>query len=42
MDNTHDFVEKLHDTQAKDEKNRQHTKDPQANKTQNKKHSTNK
>lgn len=43
MDNTHEFVEKLHDTQEKDEKNRKHQgKGTPSDKLPTKQHSTNK
>ncbi|BCG57449.1 MULTISPECIES: DUF4023 domain-containing protein [Paenibacillus] len=42
MDSTHEFVEKLHDTQKKDEKNKHRAKGNQGSKLPNKQHSTNK
>ena len=43
MDNTHEFVKKLHDTQAKAERNKEHQgKGSPSNKLSNKQHSTNK
>jgi hypothetical protein len=42
MENTSDFVEKLHDDQEKAEKNKQQGKGNQGHKLPNKKHSTNK
>ncbi|MCR8632662.1 MULTISPECIES: DUF4023 domain-containing protein [Paenibacillus] len=44
MDNssTHDFVEKVHDTQEKAEKNKKHQKENPGNKLPGKQHSTNK
>ncbi len=42
MENTHDFVEKLHATQEKAEKNKKRGKGNPAQKLPNKQHSTNK
>ncbi|WP_438348700.1 DUF4023 domain-containing protein [Paenibacillus sp. FA6] len=40
MDNTHEFVKKLQDTQAKDERNKEHQgKGAPSNKLPNKQHS---
>ncbi|MRN56268.1 DUF4023 family protein [Paenibacillus monticola] len=42
MDDTHEFVEKLHDTQKKDDKNRQKHDEPANEKLPTKQHGTNK
>ncbi|MCM3720223.1 DUF4023 family protein [Fictibacillus phosphorivorans] len=42
MENTNDFVEKLHDDQQKQEKNKQKGKGNPGHKLPNKQHSTNK
>jgi len=43
MESTHDFVEKINNTQKKDERNKQHQgKGTPANKLSNKQHATNK
>lgn len=43
MDNTHEFVEKLHDTQAKEARNKEHQgKGTPSEKLPNKKHGTQK
>ncbi|MDQ0194095.1 DUF4023 domain-containing protein [Paenibacillus wynnii] len=42
MDNTHEFVEKLHDTQKKAEKNKKHGKGTPNENLPTKQHGTNK